>query len=300
MQQTQTVLNKKSGLAGAGFSFVIFIYVLITLVGGLILSLIEKEGGLLTRAISCLYAPLAITIVLVLLSRYQKQKITLTANVKKCNIKFYGIAVLIAGGMFLGLGFINVYLSQVFAGWGIKITENALPLDTVWHYLLFAVLLSVLPAITEEAFFRGFLVQGTRALGVIIACVVSSLAFALYHGSLAQFVYQLIYGAVLYMLTVKAGSVIPSMLAHFINNFVIITLTYFNVALDMFSPIVIAVGLVALALGLVLLFLPCKKTEKGNKAEKGSVKQEVLSFFITASIGMLVCVLLIVLGAVGV
>jgi membrane protease YdiL (CAAX protease family) len=159
MQQTQTVLNKKSGLAGAGFSFVIFIYVLITLVGGLILSLIEKEGGLLTRAISCLYAPLAITIVLVLLSRYQKQKITLTANIKKCNIKFYGIAVLIAGGMFLGLGFINVYLSQVFAGWGIKINENALPLDTVWHYLLFAVLLSVLPAITEEAFFRGFLTQ---------------------------------------------------------------------------------------------------------------------------------------------
>ncbi|MBE7089205.1 MAG: CPBP family intramembrane metalloprotease [Clostridiales bacterium] len=300
MQQTQTVLNRKSGLAGVGFSFVIFIYVLLTLVGGLILSLIEKEGGLLTRAISCLYAPLAITVVLVLLSRYQKQKITITANVKKCNIKFYGIAVLIAGGMFLGLGFVNVYLSQVFAGWGIKVSENVLPLDTIWHYLLFSVLLAVLPAITEEALFRGFLTQGTRALGVIIACVVSSLAFALYHSSLSQFAYQFIYGVVLYILTIKAGSVIPAILAHFLNNFAIISLTYFNVSLDMFSPVIISVGLVTLALGLLFLFVPFKKADKCEKAEKGIVKQEVASFFITASVGMLVCILLIVLGAVGV
>lgn len=74
--------------------------------------------------------------------------------------------------------------------------------------------------VLEELVFRGFL-QGTLALrvGGPRAAVVSALAFGFFHIADPQVVPVLIgIGALLAWLRMRSGSVLPSMLAHMVNN----------------------------------------------------------------------------------
>jgi sodium transport system permease protein len=78
---------------------------------------------------------------------------------------------------------------------------------------------AVLPAVCEEIVFRGLL---ARALGsqlpMVTAVAVSAVVFSAYHLSLVQAVPTLTLGAVLSILAIRADSVLPSVVAHALNN----------------------------------------------------------------------------------
>ncbi len=86
----------------------------------------------------------------------------------------------------------------------------------LWWY---AFILAVLPALSEELLFRGFILTGLRRrFSARMAVVISSIMFGLYHFNVFQFVPALVLGGVLGLLTVKSGSILPAMLYHLLHN----------------------------------------------------------------------------------
>jgi membrane protease YdiL (CAAX protease family) len=161
-------------------------------------------------------------------------------------------------------------------------------MSTPLHFIIFSILLAVIPAFSEELFFRGVFINGLKGVGTILACFFSGLFFALYHCSASQFIYQFIYGFVLALLTVKSGSVIPSIVAHFINNFSVLAFYYFGVNVPLKNPIVYFSGLALIIFSVsIMLFAP--KLKKQDKAKDRAIG--VLLPF--GFIGVIACVGLI-------
>ena len=105
---------------------------------------------------------------------------------------------------------------------------------------------ALLPALAEETFFRGVMLKGSSRK-VVHGILITSVCFALYHGNVTQLIYQFIYGVILSFLAIKAKSVLPCLVAHFINNFAILLLEYLKVSIDLYNGVTIALGLMLLA-----------------------------------------------------
>lgn len=87
----------------------------------------------------------------------------------------------------------------------------------VWTLLA----LGVLPALAEELVFRGVFARAlVKRLGVVHAVGFSAAVFGLYHLLPAQIITTFCLGLVLAFLTLRASSVVPAMIAHFLNNLI--------------------------------------------------------------------------------
>lgn len=339
------LLKNKSQAAGALYTAAIALYFVLSLIGGAILSALPQESFART-AISPLFAAGALLSVSFLSakaygavgavgtdgagdvvgaqSRNREEKPTCgnyktIFGYKKFKPAYLLAAVLIAAGIFCGLGFINTAFARLLAKIGVNLPNNEIKINGAGEYIILSFTLSVIPAIAEETFFRGAIAYGTDGAKLFAGAAFSGLIFALYHCSLSQLLYQFIYGAILYVLAKKSGSVFPSVIAHFLNNFAVITLTFFGAEVNLFSPVLIASGIVALMLAVALILfidrkkacettssekVECgktaekatatetgksKKTKEAENEEKFSVKDFILPF---GAVGVLACVLM--------
>ena len=158
-------------------------------------------------------------------------------------------------------------------------------------------MLALVPAILEETFFRGLLLNSFNGVKTIFVLLIVNLCFAFYHCSLAQFLYQFIYGVGLTLLAIKSKSVFPSIIAHFINNFCIIIFEYFKVKIDLFNPFIIAVGLVVLALFFFLIYLFNGKESQKDMQSKQKSLQVAREFFIPFGASAILICLTILIGS---
>lgn len=78
---------------------------------------------------------------------------------------------------------------------------------------------AVLPAILEEVVVRGIIMQPLRRFGDKFAIVASALIFGIMHGNMVQIPYTMVAGLFLGYLAVATGSLWPSIILHFVNNF---------------------------------------------------------------------------------
>ena len=125
----------------------------------------------------------------------------------------------------LGMSVIGIYVSALLAG--IMTSVGAAPSmpdfsptsTGLASSIMFLIALSVVPAIFEEVLFRGVILQALRRFGDTFALVMSSLLFAMLHRNFIQGPNALIVGMVLGYFTLRAGSIIPAIVAHFFNNF---------------------------------------------------------------------------------
>jgi membrane protease YdiL (CAAX protease family) len=79
--------------------------------------------------------------------------------------------------------------------------------------------IGVMPAIAEELVFRGVLARSLAGrLPALAAIAISSAVFAVYHLQLAQMVTTFMLGLALGYLTLRARSIVPAMICHFLNN----------------------------------------------------------------------------------
>lgn len=128
----------------------------------------------------------------------------------------------------------------------------------------------VLPAVTEELFFRGVLFSALERCGTWPALLLSALAFALIHGDAGNFAGPLAAGLLYGYLTYVLDSVWPAIVAHGVSN----ALAW---GLSGFAGIIEALGLWPLAL-LVMVFCLCLFTAMATGAmdtqiEKGRVRR---------------------------
>ena len=87
--------------------------------------------------------------------------------------------------------------------------------------IIFLISISVFPAVFEELLFRGVIMQSLRRFGDPFAMVVSAILFAMLHRNLLQGPNALITGLVLGYFTLRTGSLIPAIVAHFVNNLLV-------------------------------------------------------------------------------
>ncbi len=328
------LLKNKSQAAGALYTAAIALYFVLSLVGGAILSVLPQDSFART-AISPLFAAVALCSVSFLSvkaygavgtvdavgepSRNREEKPICRSykaifGYKKFKPAYLLAAVLIAAGIFCGLGFINTAFAELLAKIGVNLPNAEIKINGAGEYIILSFTLAVIPAIAEETFFRGAIAFGTSGAKLFAGAAFSGLIFALYHCSLSQLLYQFIYGAILYILAKKSGSVFPSAVAHFLNNFAVITLTFFGAEVNLFSPVLIASGIAALMLAAALIFFIDRKAvrdtvERGKTAEKATAteagkskttkeaeneeKFSVKDFFLPfGAVGVLACVLM--------
>lgn len=140
-----------------------------------------------------------------------------TKSLKRCTAAF-----------FVGLGAIPVcnLLAQLVAnnltliGIENKSYETSGTNTEIDIFYIFVQILctAIVPAISEEFFFRGALLGAMKPYGQGFAIVMSSVIFGLIHGNLGQIPFAIAGGMFFAFLTVYTGSLIPSIILHCINN----------------------------------------------------------------------------------
>ena len=274
---------------GKAFSIMIAIYVLLSFIVQSILLLFTNETSFTYIAVCSILSPISILLALIYFIKFNNCSYK-ALKIKKFDKSSPLLSVLLGTGRFCGLGFINLWLVGFLRGEGVKISSPDIIFDNVWQFVFFSITLAALPAIMEELFFRGLFLSSLNGQSVISKTLIVGLFFALYHCNLAQFVYQFIYGSLLCLLTMYAKSILPAILTHFLNNFIALLFTYLKVQIDLFSPILIVVGLLLVALFLFIVIFKLKK-EKREQRQKSGVKKVFIPYGI---LGVIICALMIV------
>jgi len=286
-KQTKLQLNAYNG--GIAFSFMMTLYVFISFIGQAVCGAIFDRNSSAYVAICSTFSVISLLVVILFYIFYGKNKFKSTVSVEKAGGKYIVIAMLLSVGMFAGLGFVNGTIAQILARVGLSVSGIDLNISTALHFVVYTLTFAIFPAIVEEFFFRGVLLNSLSGIKNLFAVLISALCFALYHCSLAQFVYQFIYGVLLGYLALVAKSTIPCIVAHFINNFAVILFTFIGVNINLISPVVLVIGINALAIFSTILFFAIKKLGK-----KETIKGETGKFFLPFGLfGLLICVSLL-------
>lgn len=296
-----------SGLDGGSFfSAAILVNLLFTLVVSLILTLGGAADKNFTSSYDYTYmcyliSPAAILVTLVYAKIKCKLNVRAACGFNSFDKKFLLITALLFGGCVLGLSGVNeLFVGALDRLVGYEAPTPNIPDSGAGYFLLSTLIICVLPAFFEETLFRGLILNGAKRLGDAFAALTTGLLFCLFHRSPNQTPYQFILGAIFGLLAVRSGSILPSMIFHFLNNFYIIVCYYIwgaNVKIPVaINVVMIVAGLALLAAGLYLL-IKSKKPQKEEEIktkylEIAGLKQERAAFMISSAVGGVVCLIL--------
>ncbi len=108
----------------------------------------------------------------------------------------------------------------------LKEIQGALTAASSLEFFSIVVIAALLPALCEEVMFRGMILNTLiKKYGALVSAVICGLLFGVFHFSFYRFFPTAIIGFFLSLLKIRTGSIIPPMLAHLINNFIIIAAT---------------------------------------------------------------------------
>lgn len=284
-KSTYPLMQRDGGLS---FSVFMLAYVLISFVVQAILLCFTGENSVLYLAISSCLSPLTMFLVLFYQTKNKGRSIKIL-SLQKPKVNHILLGVVLSFAMLFGLGFINLVFADFLSEVGVKIPSPQIPLGNILEFLLFTFTLAILPAVFEELFFRGLLLSSLSGEKIVGKVLTISLCFALYHCSITQFLYQFIYGACLAILMIYAKSVIPGIVTHFLNNFLVLLFTYLKVDINLKNPLFIGFGLLVLAFVMLICCLGIKKQGKSTLVSKGQK-----AFYLPYGIfGIITCLLIL-------
>lgn len=104
-------------------------------------------------------------------------------------------------------------------------TMSYLTSNPLWLNVLF---IAFIPAVCEEYLFRGLLFHGYKKRNPFKAMLMSSFLFGLIHMNVNQFVYAFVMGCILCILVYATGTVLSSMISHFVFNGINVALSYYS------------------------------------------------------------------------
>lgn len=292
----QTERKGKNGLfgepttakaAGLGFSLATILPVVLSFV---LLTAVTFSGTDYENAdwylyIGYLLPQLSFAFVAFWFLRYTGTSLRAEAKAQKCHPKYFLWAFLLQIGL-LSLSELNALFLKFLGNFGYEDAGISLPSMEGFGFVGVLLVVAVFPAIFEEVLFRGIVLKGLRGFGQTGAVLLCGALFALYHQNPAQTVYQFCCGAAFALVALRSGSVLPTIISHFLNNTVILVLTKLEIS-SFSTPVwiaVLCVSVVCLALSVVYFVFIDRKPK--TPAEKGDSK----GFFPFASVGLAVCV----------
>ena len=127
--------------------------------------------------------------------------------------------ILLLNGIFLSI--LSHFIELNNFSMDILLEENG-----IVKYIVF---LCVVPAICEEIFFRGALINSYEVYGSRFAIVMSSLVFALFHFDIQNFIAPFLLGILFGNLLELTGTLYSVIIGHFVNNLLgIVAAKYLN------------------------------------------------------------------------
>lgn len=166
----------------------------------------------------------------------------------------------------IGAGYlINLLINLLFPAFvEFFSVDAAISADNPLDVILCIVMMAVLPAILEEWAFRGILLKTMLPYGRGGAIVISSILFGLAHLDPPRIIFATAFGLILGICYEYTGSLLISMLIHFINNSISVIATL--VPQD--SPIIVLLGLMIfgfIGCGIAAIIVYSLKGIKKNK-----------------------------------
>ena len=281
--------NQKNG--GLAFSAMIVIYLfLILFLSPVVEVIFEKDSTAYVLASSTfsILSMLAVILIKIVADKGCEKKPLFSFNAFKWQYSI--LAVCLCLGMLFGLGFLNQVVANVLTGLKLNVSNGTtFVIDTPIKFVAFIFFIAVLPAVVEEMFFRGILLNSLKDSKPVQAVLTVAFCFSLYHCSATQFVYQFIFGALLCLIAIGAKSIIPCIIAHFLNNFIILLFEYVKFNVNLLNPLIIACGCAVLAVSVVLIITALKKLNQKSGCE--SVKTFYLPYGV---LGLGACVALLI------
>lgn len=272
--------EKDAGIAYSAFALALVVASLVVLIV-IAAAGLAKEGY--ARTNWYLYLSYSLTpcvFAVVSFAYFYKTETSFETHVAPCKPKYFLLAIVVQIGL-LSLSELNTLFISSLSKLGYEQPEILLPSLDGFGVVAVVFVVGVLPAVFEELFFRGILLNGLKGYGKAAACLLCGGLFSLYHQSPVQTVYPFCCGAVFAWVALTSGSVLPTMVSHFINNAAIVILTKAGYAEIPFPAkrIVLGVSLVCLIGGIVWLATESKRAKKEERAEgKG--------FFVGAAVGI--------------
>ena len=307
MEEREIFNQRALGEAGVSYSVGIVLYVVAALIFQVVAMLCLGEAYGDDPAVRFLsYLLPQICFAAAALIFFRRSKVPVRTVYCGGKAKYFVLALLLQFGLLFSLSELNTLFLDWLSSLGYENPSSALPPLSGWNLLPAILIIALLPALFEETLFRGILVGRMHASGwgTIATVCISGALFALYHGSPAQTIYQFFCGASFALLALRAGSALPTAVAHLCNNAVILILTStgYEVEGGWTMPQAWHIGLcVAAAVVLVATLVYLIFFDKSG-AQKGGVK-DGKRFFLGAGVGIAVCAVLwisnLVTGFVG-
>lgn len=218
--------------------------------------------------------------------RRNRQTVSARSVYRPCKWYYFFLALGLAFGL-LSLSELNGYFIGFLEKLGYHAPGSTIPTTKGWYLIPALLVIALLPAVFEETIFRGIQVGSMQrsGWGTAATLFLSGALFALFHGNPAQTVYQFICGVCYALLAVRSGSILPTMLAHFANNALILSLDsagYSDIPQNIKLPLYVVAGVVLLAVLVYLIFFEKRGNRKGGI--KGGAK-----YFLAALVGIIVC-----------
>lgn len=290
-QQVNFLTAKRGGIT---FTAMILLNVFVTFIVQIIVGKITGFSGVTYIAVvSSVSSLIMIGFAIYYSVRYKGNLLKITRT-NKFNPLYIFVVIVLFFGMFCGLGFLNGSIAKVAQDFGLNVSVMELPMENAGHLALFIIVLGLLPAIAEEWFFRGIMLECVKGASVIQKILIVGTSFALYHGNIVQQAYQVIYGGLLTLLAIKSGSSIPCMIVHFLNNATVIVIEYFKVHINLNNPLLICSGVLMLICGALLLLITFK-----IKVKEQRVFGEAVRFYLPYGLmGFIICTAMIVVNLI--
>ncbi len=254
---------KKGGVPtmGDGLLVVALTAVLMLYVGGSMQLKYGYYGVLGTQAI-ILLVPLAFAL-------YSKKNLKETYKLKGFKIfDLFGGILMVIGAMLVGI-LITSITGSIFKTSGQNMTEamEGLLGDTFIETLF---VVAVVPAICEELMFRGYLLSAAeKKMNYRKAILFVALVFGIYHMSIVQFFTTAFLGIIMGYVVHKSGSIIPSMIMHFVNNASSCVLMYYPNTFGKIEVTYIELALIV-AVGAALILIGKRLVGREVKINKTS------------------------------
>jgi hypothetical protein len=121
---------------------------------------------------------------------------------------------------------LNGIVMSLFEKAGLGGTFIEFSWNTPGKLILALAVIALLPALIEELFMRGYVLGGMKHYSPLSAAFISALLFSILHMNVMQFLYQFMLGAVLGILVQLSARRDYGILLHFLNNGIVIVITY--------------------------------------------------------------------------
>ena len=174
---------------------------------------------------------------------------------------------LIGAGMliFILLAIINSAVLSVFAKVGIVFPPQRLePVDNMLTLVLYFIFSAVIPAVFEELFIRGTVLNLLLPNGTRFAVLASAFIFTMMHTQVQTFIPVFGAGVILACIYLYTDNIYVSMALHFVNNAYSFIMMYMQQRVNAISAIGFASFVIALILGSGVCSMLWLKGQKKN------------------------------------